>query len=175
MTFIYEPRLYILCGLPFSGKTTLAKQLVETLRIPGIDLDVINSAKGIGREGQPISADEWDDTYTRSYQQLAAYLRQGISVVYDATNFLRTQRDRLRAIADDCGVPATVIFVDVPLEVATARWQLNRISKQRYDVRDEDFAQVIEQFEPPMDDERFLRYEQGMPRDHWIGSLLRHP
>ncbi len=71
MTFIYEPRLYILCGLPFSGKTTLAKQLVETLRIPGIDLDVINSAKGIGREGQPISADEWDDTYTRSYQQLS--------------------------------------------------------------------------------------------------------
>lgn len=34
------PRLYILCGLPFSGKTTLAKKLEKRLGFVLIDIDV---------------------------------------------------------------------------------------------------------------------------------------
>ena len=34
-------KLYILCGIPFSGKTTLANKVVEMLGFKRIDLDEI--------------------------------------------------------------------------------------------------------------------------------------
>ena len=36
-----EPTLYILCGLPFAGKTTLAKELVKHFGFVHIDIDQI--------------------------------------------------------------------------------------------------------------------------------------
>lgn len=160
--------VYILCGLPFAGKSTLARTLAQARGMDYVELDAINGELGAGLEGAAIAPEEWDATYAESYRRVDQSLGEGRAVVYDATNFTRAQREQVRAIAARHQVPAAVIFVDVPPAVATQRWQRNRQTGQRFDVRDEDFAQVVEHFEPPADDERVLRYEPSIALLAWI-------
>jgi len=160
--------LYILCGLSFAGKTTLAKGLERRLGFARVDMDVINDAKGVGLHGEPISAEEWERTYAESYRQLDDLLKAGQSVLFDAVNFTKAQRDSLRSIATKRGAVSRVIYLDISESEARKRWQDNRITHQRYDVRDEDFAHVVMNFEPPTQDEQVIRYHPSQTLDEWI-------
>lgn len=155
--------MYILCGLPFTGKTTLAEHLAEHLGITRIDLDAINLERGLGPNAGAISPQEWDATYIRSYKWLEELLDRGSSVIYDATNFTRAQRDQLRAIAQHYRAKTSVIYVNVPTYEARNRWQMNRVTGARYDVRDEDFAQVVDNFEAPDEERDMIEYNQSLP------------
>jgi predicted kinase len=92
-------------------------------------------------------------------------LRAGHSVVYDETNFLRVQRDQLRSIAALYHAETYVLYVDTSEAEARRRWQHNRITRQRGDVRDADFALLVERFEPPTTDERVICYDPTVPID----------
>ena len=161
-------RLYILCGLPFAGKSSLARALAARLVLTNIAIDAINDERGLGHGAAPISPEEWDGTYAEAFRRLDAALMAGGSVIFDAASFTRRQRDDLRQIAARHNACARVLWVDVPAAVATARWRRNRETGERYDVRDDDFAQVVERFEPPAPDEDALRYDQSLPLDVWI-------
>lgn len=165
-------RVYILCGLPFAGKTTLAKALVERLGFARVDMDEINTRKGMGLHGEAIVQEEWDDTYAESYRQLDQLLQAGQSVLFDAANFTKAQRDYLRTIAAKHGASAQVIYVDVSETEARERWLQNRITQQRYDVRDDDFAYVVTYFAVPTPDEHVLRYHPSQTVDEWIEQVL---
>jgi predicted kinase len=160
--------VYILCGLPFAGKSTLARALAHARGLAYVELDAINAERGLGLDGAAIAPETWDATYAESYRRVDESLGAGRAVIYDATNFTRAQRDRARAIAARHQVPATVLYVDVSPAVAIQRWQRNRETGQRFDVRDDDFAQVVDHFEPPTGDERVLRYEPSMPLATWV-------
>jgi predicted kinase len=163
--------LYILCGYSFTGKTTLARALQERFGFLRIDMDEINSAKGVGFD-EKIAPEEWDRTYAEAYRQLDVALSQNRSVLFDAMNFTREQRDKLRAIAAHYGISSIVIFMNVSAEEARQRWLTNRKTHQRYDVRDEDFEYGIAHFEPPQPDEPVLRYNPNEPVDQWIEKSL---
>src|SRR5690242_17359837 len=94
-----QPRLYILCGFPFSGKTTLARELLSRLGLAYVSIDAINTERGVGLEGKSISPQAWDVTYRLAYDRLADALSVGQSVLFDHVNFTRGQRDELRTIA----------------------------------------------------------------------------
>lgn len=160
--------LYILCGFPFAGKSTLAKALEHRFNFTRIDLDQINSMFGVGCRGNPISPAEWDRTYAESYRQLGEALHAGRSVVYDATNFTIAQRDYLRAIADTHGISSQVIYVAVSASEARQQWLRNRSTHERYDVRDEDFENVATHFEPPTKEEQVICYHPSQLFDEWI-------
>jgi len=100
-------------------------------------------------------------------------LAAGQSVTYDATNFQRKERDRLRNIAARHDLPTTVIHLNLPAAKVRRRWLDNRRSGVRYDVRDEDFAQVAENFEPPSSDEDVLIYDGTLPSSQWIEQMFR--
>lgn len=165
-------RVYILCGLPFSGKTTLAKALVARLGFARVDMDEINTRKDVGLHGEAISQEDWDRTYAESYGQLGELLQAGQSVLFDVANFTKAQRDYLRTIAAKHGVFARVIYLDVSELEARQRWLQNRVTHQRYDVRDDDFAYVVTYFEAPTPDEHVLRYHPSQSVDEWIEQLL---
>ena len=62
-------QLYLLCGMPFSGKTTLGKTVAEYIRASYISLDEINEARGLfGGKGIPI--EEWEKTHHLAMKQL---------------------------------------------------------------------------------------------------------
>jgi predicted kinase len=163
-----DPHLYVMCGLPFAGKSTLARRLVDMFGWTYISMDAINDEFGQGFNGAAISAEGWDKTYSEAYRRIGEALRAGQTVVYDAPNHLRVQRDDVKVIASTHHAEMTVILVDVPAQVATERWQRNRETVQRPDVRDDDFMLVIGQFEPPTSDERVLRYDQSLPLEKWL-------
>ena len=163
-----KPYLYILCGFPFAGKSTLAREIESSLGIRRVSIDEINDERGIWNGETGMSAEEWDQTYQEAYQRIATYLSQNEDVIDESANFTREQRDRLRDIAEQCHAQAGVIFIDIPLSEARRRWQANRQTRIRADVRDEDFAHVIDNFTPPTEDEHVLRYDGSLPPAEWV-------
>ena len=167
-----KPCLYILCGLSFAGKTTLAKEMVKLLSIKRVSIDDINTERGVWNDKTGLSSEEWTKTYEIAYQRVATFLSQGESVVDESANFTKEQRDRLRAIAEQYNTQAYVIFFNVPLAEIRRRWQENRQTAVRADVRDDDFAHVVEQFEPPTENENVLRYDGSTSPGEWIHQTL---
>lgn len=162
------PRVYILCGLAFSGKTTLAKALVQRLDLARVSIDEINSVRGVGLDNAWISPEDWDLTYAESYRQLDEYLRTGRSVLYDAGNFNRAERDKARAIAARSGSGSLVLYVTTPEPIARERWQRNRLTHERNDIRDDYFEIGVQMFEPPTAAEDVLLYSNEQDVDAWI-------
>ena len=166
--------LYILSGLPFAGKTTLSKVLVRELGLSRVSIDDLNNERGIWDAEKGLSPEEWTSVYNEAYRRIDALLSQGKSVVDDNANFTREQRDHLRAIAARYDVPTTVIYVTTPLAEVRRRWQENRRTKVRNDVRDDDFAQVVDSFEAPTDDEHVVRYDGSMGAEEWIKTMYKY-
>ena len=166
-------RLYMLCGLPFAGKTTLAKELVKRFGFMYIDVDQINTNFGVGLSGASISPEEWKRTYTEAYKQLEDALDSRHTVIIEGANYTNELRDRLRTIADVQGVVSWVIYVDISVLEARQRLLYNRVIEQRYDVRDDNFAYAATHFEPPTEYERVIHYFQSEPLDEWIQAKLQ--
>lgn len=162
--------LYILCGLPYAGKSTLARALTRRFGWEHIAIDAINGERGLGLDGQAIAAADWDITYGEAFRRLRAALAREATVVFDAPSFTREQRDELRAMAGECGAMARVLYVATPEAVARARWLGNRRTRERSDVRDEDFANVLAQFVAPEADEDALVFDGQSAAEDWIDA-----
>lgn len=165
------PTLTVLCGLPFAGKSTLARVLATRTGARLIALDAINGERGLGLDGQDISPEQWDATYAEALRRIGESLAAGESVIYDETSFLRAGRDAARIVAARAGVTARLIWVTTSEATSRARWQANRRSGIRNDVRDEDFAHVVTGFEEPAPDEEPLRYDGVSPAEAWLRSV----
>jgi predicted kinase len=167
--------LYILSGLPFAGKSTLARRLAPLRGCDLVVYDAINGERGFGLDGAPIPPHEFERTEVEALRRIDAALGRGRSVVYDHGNFLRRRRDELRALAERHCASARLLWVDVPVDLAIARWRHNRDTGGRFDVRDEDFARAVELFEPPEPDEAPLRYDGSVPLDAWLDAHCPPP
>lgn len=168
------PHLYILCGLPFAGKSTLARKLAQQLPCVHLETDALNTELGYGLAGAPISEQQWAATYRAAHQRLDTLLRAGQCVVFDATNGRRVQRERLRQIAKRYAAATTVILVTTTQETARARLYENRVRRVRNDVRDEDFALVAARFQVPTEDESVVPYATTWPLMIWLEQVLKH-
>jgi predicted kinase len=163
----------VLCGLPFAGKSTLGCALAHLLGIARVELDAINTERGQGLNSAPIAAAEWDTTYDEAYRRLRVRLRSARDVIFDAGGFTRAQRDELRALAAEAGATMRIVCVSTPAQMAVERWQRNRISRDRHDVRDDYFAQGLAAYEPPAHDEPALLYDGTLPPQEWVQAYLR--
>lgn len=164
--------LDILMGLPFAGKTTLARALVARFGSTLIRIDSLNTARGLGRDGESLTPAQWGDTYRRAFNLLDAALGAGKTVVFDAVNFTVGQRDDVRARAAVYGVSAIVIYVTTPEAESRRRWQRNRETGERADVTDADFANVAEHFQPPTAMEKGLAYDGVEEMESWAQRNL---
>jgi predicted kinase len=143
-----------MCGLPFVGKSTFARQLAIDKNAMLVEFDAVNTELGIGLTAEPIQPDEWARSYAESYRRIEALLHDGRSVIFDATSFTRAQRAELRAVASGAGAEAVVVYLRLSRSEAHRRMLENRRTGLRHDIRDEDFAHVADNFEEPGDDER---------------------
>ena len=71
--------LYIMCGLPFSGKTALARALADQYDCVHLDLDFLANLKGLSPE-EGIADKHWSLMFSEAHQHLAALLSSGKSV-----------------------------------------------------------------------------------------------
>jgi predicted kinase len=105
-------RLVLLCGLPASGKSTLARELAGEDSAIRLDKDQWVVALG---------HDVWDDEFrVRLEAQLwilaQKLLTQGQSVILEWGHWARVERDDKRLAARALGVGVELHFLDVPLE-----------------------------------------------------------
>lgn len=145
-------RVYAMCGVAFSGKSTLARQIAETLSLELISLDAINHERGL-HGGEGLSVSQWEATSAIAMERLRRYLDAGRSVVIDDTFSHRFLRDRCKAVAHQYEAMFTLVFVDTPLEVIRSRRLRNDQVITRDSIRDDVFDAHYASFQFPAEDE----------------------
>jgi len=164
--------LYIMCGLPFSGKTTLARALANQCGCVHLDLDAIARAKNLFPE-EGIDDEKWGRVFREVHRQVAALLTSGKSVVFDAVNYDRVERDRLRIIAQDSDSLVHVIYINLSMQELKQRRQANQANHQRPPVRDKDFMELATEFEIPTIEENLIVYDGAESIPEWIKNHVR--
>jgi predicted kinase len=152
-------RLVLICGLPASGKTTLARHLAP--RIPAIRLDKDQWTTA-------LDLDVWDDEHrARVEGQLWALtqelLANGQSVILEWGHWARAERDEKRLGARALGVSVELRYLDAPLEElieraerrqASGEWTASPMTRAH-------FEQWAMTFEPPDEEEMALFDDQA--------------
>lgn len=149
------PTLYMLCGLPGSGKTTRAKEL---------------EAAG---QGVLLNADSWvcqlypDDAEAAArderkflvhevqWELVERLLAGGISVILDWGVWARAERDHCRQRAKGLGADVQTIFLDAPIETLherVARRNLD-LPPGTFSISAEELDEWAALFEPPTREE----------------------
>jgi predicted kinase len=166
--------LYLLCGMAFAGKTTLAVALSRHLRAEVVSLDEINAARGLyGGLGIPDA--EWARSHEEALLRVGRALEAGRPVIVDDTNCFRLLRDGYRRIAALHGAGATVIYLDRPLELILDRLKKNERTRQRSPVTEPVLLDLARKFEIPEGDENVLVFPVDAAPEAWVAERFLIP
>jgi predicted kinase len=143
-------RLIIVCGLPASGKTTLAKELESRLRAVRFSPDEWMDALLLNlwdeeRRGK-IEALQW-----KFAQELLAL---GVTVIIEWGTWGRTERDTLRLGARAVGAAVELHYVSAPADVLFDRMQ--RRGVERPPIERDAVCRWFEIFQAPTPEEMAL-------------------
>ena len=145
------PILHLICGLPGSGKTTLARQLEITL--PALRLAPDEWMSRIVGDGfadekrAAVEAVQWDIA--------ARALSLGVNVVLENGFWTRQDRDHFRSRAAALGTRTKIHFLDVPhAELSRRLAERNRtLPPDTFRVNQAQLDSYWKMFEPPTPDE----------------------
>ncbi len=159
--------LFIMCGLPFSGKTYLAKRIAERFGIVGISYDELWREVNEKESRNP----SWEELCLIAESRIAAELKADRSIVYDTLNDTVGNREKLRKVAESVGGKAIIVYANTPLEVVRQRYSENKNSKERHDVPEDKIQEAIDRFEPPQTGETFVERKPDQDLNNWFGYL----
>lgn len=124
-----KARLSIMHGLPGSGKTYVSQRLleqegairlrsdVERKRLYGLGMLEDSRAKGLDL----YSAEVTTRTYGQLFGVARTALKAGYPVIIDAAFPRRIERDQAQALAQELGVPFSIVHCEAPLPVLRER------------------------------------------------------
>ncbi len=150
-----ERTLFILCGYPYSGKTYIAKQIINNLKnIEYVSIDDIFYTHGFNWNTNHLPTQiEWNEIFNESYTNTKKVLVKGKNVLYDSTNQTVESRDKLREIAKSVGASAYVIYIETEQKVVWKRWEENLKQNSRSIVDKKLVQMTIDMFEKPNEEE----------------------
>src|SRR5579859_4215901 len=142
----HGPRLILICGLPGSGKTTLARALESRLR------------------AVRFCPDEWIEAlqWTLAQQLLAL----GLVVIIEWGTWGRSERDALRLGARALNATVELHYLSAPPEVLFERTQ--RRGMENPPIKQEAFFRWHAQFQAPTPEEMAL-----FDKPLYAGSMIR--
>ena len=119
---MHKPFLVILCGVPCSGKSTLAKEVANLLENKFKYSTAVVTSDTF-RHMIPTYQYRFEpelEQFVRgaTYETIRAALKQGLVVISDDINYYASIRRRLVRMAQQCKADYAIIYVNTPLEVA---------------------------------------------------------
>jgi O-phosphoseryl-tRNA(Sec) kinase len=138
--------LLAICGLPASGKSSLADAIRLAVHSKGLEVEVVRT-------------DEWrDDTYYSDFvpkkegevrqaalARVETLIGKGKSVIHDDTNYYNSMRHELLEVAIDAKCAFGIIHVTTPLEEAL-KWNRERPGTR---IPDYVIQRISERFDRP--------------------------
>ncbi len=140
------PILYILCGLPFSGKSLLSKEIEKRTSIKRVSFDDLWTIISKSNKISPYKI-----TLQEVEKILIENLSNKISIVYDSPSLKLEQRSKLKSLAEKFGAQFKVIYLPVSIDEVHKRRALSLKDKTHHIVKDTDFDRALKQLEPPTD------------------------
>jgi predicted kinase len=166
-------KLLLICGIPFAGKTTLAKAIRERIDCIQVDVDEVKAnLYGASTPDDALSHDDWVRVYEETDQLTERLLRSGQTVLDASRHFRKAERDSARQLASRVGATLVTIFVDTPVAVSRQRLLSNRVTQSRHDVNDANFEEILQGWDPPTADEAPLILRHGQDLQEWISAHL---
>ena len=144
------PRLIIICGLPGSGKTTIARMLESRLRAVRFSPDEWMDA---------LSLNLWDEERRGKIEALQWKLGQellalGLTVIIEWGTWGRSERDTLRLGARALGAAVELHYLSAPADVLFERIQ--RRGMENPPIERDALSRWFEMFQVPTPEEMAL-------------------
>ena len=152
-----QPRLVLVCGLPASGKTTLARRLAESYGAVRLNPDEWELALGV----DPFDEGFQDRLEAEFWELTQRLLVLGTSVILDWGFWARSERDEKREVARSLGAAVELRFLDAPYEELVRR-VVARHAAGGIAITESHMERYRGLFEPPTDDELAL-YDPPLP------------
>lgn len=160
-----------MCGLPFAGKSTLARAIAAAQGRTLIEVDRLVARDGVP-PGEPIPDRHWSVAYRAAEAALRDALAAGDAVVYDGVNFRWAQREKLRRVARGAGAAVLIVHVTTPMPDNLRRQRVNLAHPVRPAIDPATFAMVRDRFEPPRPGEWSVGYDGSEPVGSWLDRVV---
>jgi predicted kinase len=164
--------LFIMCGLPFSGKTTMAKQISDQLNAKMIAYDWIWAREKPPEEvPDPDNIPEWNEILNLTRIEIVNELKKGNSVVFDHINHTKKDRYILREIGIELKIKVITIFLNIPTDILKNRRRENIFNATRHNVATVNIKKVNKAWENPEGEPNVLTYNLDGNLNKFIKKL----
>lgn len=118
---VANPVFVVVAGLPGAGKSYFSRMLAE--RLPSVIVESDALRKVLWPE-PTYSTPESQRLFSACHRLIEELLREGTSVILDATNLQERHRERLYRIAEQLRVKMILVWVEAPPDVVRERLRL---------------------------------------------------
>jgi predicted kinase len=143
------PVLFVISGLPGTGKSFLARKVAERLPCVIVESDFVRKTLVVGKP--TYSGAESAFVHRVAHAVIERLLLAGCRVIYDATNLIQRHREKVFYLADKSRASIVAIHVIAPESVIRERLTRRFESRDPHDISDANwdvYQKLMPELEP---------------------------